>query len=96
MIKEKIYKLGVEVKLEDFLNYLYALKYLMEQSEGLISKNELKTEIDIKKLGKLIEAIKKAIFEMCDIDNISFDDNHFLKKEENKEIKRENKVSTLN
>lgn len=85
--KEKIYKLGVEVKLEDFLNYLYALKYLMKQSEGLISKNELKTEIDIKKLGKLIEAIKKAIFEMCDIDNISFDDNHFLKKEENKEIK---------
>ena len=32
--KEKIYKLGVEVKLEDFLNYLYALKYLMKQSEG--------------------------------------------------------------
>lgn len=83
--KEKIYKLGVEVKLEDFLNYLYALKYLMKQSEGLISKNEL--EIDIEKLGKLIEAIKKAIFEMCDIDKISFDDNHFLKKEENKEIK---------
>ncbi len=83
--KEKIYKLGVEVKLEDFLNYLYALKYLMEQSEGLISKNEL--EIDIEKLEQLIEAIKKAIFEMCDIDRISFDDNHFLKKEENKEIK---------
>lgn len=38
--KEKIYKLGVEVKLEDFLNYLYALKYLMEQSEGLIPKEE--------------------------------------------------------
>ena len=83
--KEEIYKLGVEVKLEDFLNYLYALKYLMKQSEGLISKNEL--EIDIEKLGKLIEAIKKAIFEMCDIDRISFDDNHFLKKEKNKEIK---------
>ena len=83
--KEEIYKLGVEVKLEDFLNYLYALKYLMKQSEGLISKNEL--EIDIEKLGKLIEAIKKAIFEMCDIDRISFDNNHFLKKEENKEIK---------
>ena len=85
--KEKIYKLGVEVKLEDFLNYLYALKYLMKQSEGLISKNELKTEIDIEKLGKLIVAIKKAIFEMCDIDNISFKDNYFLEKEENKEIK---------
>ena len=83
--KEEIYKLGVEVKLEDFLNYLYALKYLMKQSEGLISKNEL--DIDIEKLGKLIEAIKKAIFEMCDVDRISFDDNHFLKKEENKEIK---------
>ena len=83
--KEEIYKLGVEVKLEDFLNYLYALKYLMKQSEGLISKNEL--DIDIEKLGKLIEAIKKAIFEMCDVDRISFNDNHFLKKEENKEIK---------
>ena len=85
--KEEIYKLGVEVKLEDFLNYLYALKYLMEQSEGLISKNELEIDIDIEKLEQLIEAIKKAIFEMCDIDRISFDDNHFLKKEENKEIK---------
>lgn len=81
--KEEIYKLGVEVKLEDFLNYLYALKYLMEQSEDLISKEE----IDIEKLGKLIETIKKAIFEMCDVDRISFNDNHFLKKEENKEIK---------
>ncbi|WP_374124369.1 coiled-coil domain-containing protein [Leptotrichia hongkongensis] len=81
--KEKIYKLGVEVKLEDFLNYLYALKYLMEQSEDLISK----VEIDLEKLEQLIETIKKAIFEMCDIDKISFDDNHFLKKEENKEIK---------
>ena len=81
--KEKIYKLGIEVKLEDFLNYLYALKYLMEQSEGIISKEE----IDIEKLEQLIETIKKAIFEMCDIDKISFDDNHFLKKEENKEIK---------
>lgn len=83
--KEEIYKLGIEVKLEDFLNYLYALKYLMKQSEGLISKNEL--EIDIEKLGKLIEAIKKAIFEMCDIDNISFVKNWFLNKKENKEIK---------
>ena len=82
--KEKIYKLGIEVKLEDFLNYLYALKYLMEQSKGLISEKE---EIDIKKLEQLIKSIKKAIFEMCDIDRISFDDNHFLKKEENKEIK---------
>lgn len=81
--KEKIYKLGVEVKLEDFLNYLYALKYLMKQSEDLISKEE----IDLEKLEQLIETIKKAIFEMCDIDRISFDDNHFLKKEENKEIR---------
>ena len=81
--KEEIYKLGVEVKLEDFLNYLYALKYLMEQSEDLISKEE----IDLEKLEQLIETIKKAIFEMCDIDKISFDNNHFLKKEENKKIK---------
>ena len=81
--KEEIYKLGVEVKLEDFLNYLYALKYLMGQSEDLISKEE----IDLEKLEQLIETIKKAIFEMCDIDNISFKDNYFLEKEENKEIK---------
>lgn len=81
--KEKIYKLGIEVKLEDFLNYLYALKYLMEQSEGLIPKEE----INIGKLEQLIKSIKKAIFEMCDIDKISFDDNWFLNKEGNKEIK---------
>ena len=55
----------------------------MEQSEDLISKEE----INLEKLEQLIETIKKAIFEMCDIDKISFDDNHFLKKEENKEIK---------
>ena len=81
--KEKIYKLGIEVKLEDFLNYLYALKYLMEQSEDLISKEE----IDIKKLEQLIETIKEAIFDMCDIDKISLDSNWFLNKKENKEIK---------
>lgn len=80
--KEKIYKLGVEVKLEDFLNYLYALKYLMEQSEKLISE-----EIDITKLEQLIKTIKEGIFEMCDIDKISFDKNLFLNKEENKEIR---------
>ena len=61
--KEKIYKLGIEVKLENFLNYLYALKYLMEQSEGLISKEE----IDIEKLEQLIKSIKKAIFKSAKI-----------------------------
>ena len=90
--KEKIYKLGIEVKLEDFLNYLYALKYLMKQSEGLISKNEL--EIDIEKLGKLIETIKKAIFEMCDIDNISFEDNLFFKREADSVISARIKIET--
>lgn len=83
--KEKIYKLGIEVKLEDFLNYLYALKYLMEQSEDLISKEE----IDIEKLEQLIETIKEAIFDMCDIDKISLDSNWFLNKKENKEKNKE-------
>lgn len=82
--KEKIYKLGVEVKLEDFLNYLYALKYLLEKSEGLISRD---SKINIEKLDKVIKIIKKAIFEMCDLDKISSEDNWFLKKEENKAIK---------
>ena len=88
--KEKIYKLGIEVKLEDFLNYLYALKYLMEQSEGLISEKE----IDIKKLEQLIETIKKAIFEMCDIDNISFEDNLFFKREADSVISVKIKIET--
>ena len=88
--KEKIYKLGIEVKLEDFLNYLYALKYLMEQSEGLISKEE----IDIEKLEQLIETIKKAIFEMCDIDNISFEDNLFFKREADSVISARIKIET--
>ena len=88
--KEKIYKLGIEVKLEDFLNYLYALKYLMEQSEGIISKEE----IDIEKLEQLIETIKKAIFEMCDIDNISFEDNLFFKREADSVISVKIKIET--
>ena len=88
--KEKIYKLGIEVKLEDFLNYLYALKYLMEQSEGIISKEE----IDIEKLEQLIETIKKAIFEMCDIDNISFEDNLFFKREADSVISAKIKIET--
>ncbi|WVU49719.1 hypothetical protein V3R02_01410 [Fusobacterium nucleatum] len=88
--KEKIYKLGIEVKLENFLNYLYALKYLMEQSEGLISKEE----IDIEKLEQLIKSIKKAIFKMCDIDKISFDDNLFFKREANSVISAKIKIET--
>jgi len=88
--KEKIYKLGIEVKLEDFLNYLYALKYLIEQSEGIISKEE----IDIEKLEQLIETIKKAIFEMCDIDNISFEDNLFFKREADSVISARIKIET--
>lgn len=88
--KEKIYKLGIEVKLEDFLNYLYALKYLMEQSEGIISKEE----IDIEKLEQLIETIKKAIFEMCDIYNISFEDNLFFKREADSVISARIKIET--
>lgn len=88
--KEKIYKLGIEIKLEDFLNYLYALKYLMEQSEGIISKEE----IDIEKLEQLIETIKKAIFEMCDIDNISFEDNLFFKREADSVISAKIKIET--
>ena len=88
--KKKIYRLGIEVKLEDFLNYLYALKYLMEQSEGLISEKE----IDIKKLEQLIETIKKAIFEMCDIDNISFEDNLFFKREADSVISVKIKIET--
>ena len=88
--KEKIYKLGIEVKLEDFLNYLYALKYLMEQSEGIISKEE----IDIEKLEQLIETIKKAIFEMWDIDNISFEDNLFFKREADSVISARIKIET--
>src|SRR3712207_8915996 len=37
--------------------------------------------------SQLIKTIKKAIFEMCDIEKISFENNLFLNKEENKEIK---------
>ena len=82
--------MGIEVKLENFLNYLYALKYLMEQSEGLISKEE----IDIEKLEQLIKSIKKAIFKMCDIDKISFDDNLFFKREANSVISAKIKIET--
>lgn len=81
--KKEIYKLGVEVKLEDFLNYLFAIKYLMEKSEGLIVDEKLK----YKELEGLISTIKHSLFELCDIDKIKLEDNIFLKKENNKEIK---------
>lgn len=48
-------KIAVEIKLEDFLNYLYDLKYLTINSEGL-----LLTEIGLteKTLENLISVIK--------------------------------------
>lgn len=61
--KEEIYKLGVEIKLEDFLNYLFAIKYLMEKSEGLIIDEILKYE----ELEGLILTIKRSLFKLCDI-----------------------------
>ena len=64
--KEEIYKLGVEIKLEDFLNYLFAIKYLMEKSEGLIIDEILKYE----ELEGLILTIKRSLFKLCDIDKI--------------------------
>ena len=82
--KEELLKIAVEVKLEDFLNYLYALKYLIKKSEGLIS---LKSKINEEELEKLILIIKKAIFKMCDLDKISLDENIFLKNSRNSDIK---------
>lgn len=82
--KEEIYKLGVEVKLEDFLNYLFAIKYLMEKSEGLIVDSKLK----YKELEGLISTIKRSLFKLCDIDKIKLEDNVFFKKAETEEIKK--------
>lgn len=82
--KEEIYKLGVEVKLEDFLNYLFAIKYLMEKSEGLIIDEILKYE----ELEGLISTIKRSLFKLCDIDKIKLDDNIFFKKAGTEEIKK--------
>lgn len=82
--KEEIYKLGVEIKLEDFLNYLFAIKYLMEKSEGLIIDEILKYE----ELEGLILTIKRSLFKLCDIDKIKLDDNIFLKKVDTEKIKK--------
>lgn len=82
--KKEILKLVIDIKLEDFLNYLYAIKYLMEKSEGLIIDETLKYE----ELEKLIATIKNSLFELCDIDKINLNDNWFLKKAENSDIKK--------
>lgn len=52
---DSLLKIAVEIKLEDFLNYLYDLKYLTINSEGL-----LLTEIGLteKTLENLISVIK--------------------------------------
>lgn len=91
--KKIIIKLGVEIKLEDFLNYLYAIRYLMLNSEDVLKqiltseeKEENKVQ-DRKHLEELIEVIKKSLFEMCDLDNISSKDNKFLKNTKDNKVK---------
>lgn len=73
--KNELLKKAVEVTLEDFLNYLMATKYLLGNSEGLISDEDLTYE----NIDKLINTIKKAMFKMCDIDKITLEDNKYLK-----------------
>ena len=80
--KEEVYKMAVEIKLEDFLNYLYALKYLV------INSDILPTNLNKDNLEELISVIKKAIFKMCDLDKISINDNVFFNSDANSEIKK--------
>lgn len=75
--KNELLEKSVEVTLEDFLNYLMATKYLLENSEGLISDENL----TYKNVDKLINIIKKAMFKMCDIDKITLEENKYLKAE---------------
>lgn len=82
--EEELLKIAVEIKLEDFLNYLYALKYLIKNSEGLISLEDKLKEED---LERLILIIKKAIFKMCDLDKIKLEENIFFKDSKNSNIK---------
>ncbi len=63
-----------DVKLEDFINYLMATKFILEQSEGIIEST-----ITLDELNKLISTIKIAMFEMCDLEKIEYEDNEFLK-----------------
>lgn len=70
----KILNMFVEVKLEDFINYLMATKFILEQSDGIIESS-----IKLDDLNKLISIIKIAMFEMCDLDEIKYEDNKFLK-----------------
>lgn len=80
----ELYKIAIDIKLEDFLNYLYALKYLIINSSGLISGDLDITETN---LEELISVIKKALFKMCDLDKISIEDNIFLNNKFNNNIK---------
>lgn len=65
----------IEAKLEDFINYLMATKFILEQSDGIIESS-----INLEELNKLISTIKIAMFEMCDLEEIKYEDNEFLKK----------------
>lgn len=84
--KKELLKKSVEVTLENFLNYLMATKYLLENSEGLI----LDGNLTYKNVNRLINTIKKAMFKMCDIDKINLEENKYLKdKPEIKNIMNE-------
>ena len=69
----KTIRVLIEVKLEDFINYLMATKFILEQSEGIVENS-----IRLEELNKLISTIKIAMFEMCDLDEIKFEENKFL------------------
>ncbi len=51
-----------------------ATKFILEQSEGIIEST-----ITLDELNKLISTIKIAMFEMCDLEKIEYEDNEFLK-----------------
>ncbi|QEK13142.1 hypothetical protein FQB35_12900 [Crassaminicella thermophila] len=81
----------INIPLEQFLNYLLGLKFVLEKSKKVHICDELKEKEDIEKLDMLIKIIKQELFKLCDLDSISLEENRFAKSNPNiKQIMQDN------
>lgn len=79
----------IKVPLEDFLDYLLAIKYVLDHSNNLIKGFDYEDifedkhlEIDINMLNSLIVKIKEELFKLCDLDGLEyFPPDEEIKKE---------------
>jgi len=73
----------IDVPLEDFMNFLFALKYVSENSKSMGVNGIWEDQ----RLEELIIIIKQTLFALCDLDNL--EDNWFTSNPVNSEFKEE-------